>query len=79
MRPTALTERALSEHRRSGLDELEDAYRQFVAELEDLLAGAAKNDELLHFRADVSYGHYLPGNLTLGLSGADTMVMCPSR
>ncbi|MGW5216381.1 hypothetical protein ACWEQA_00795 [Nocardia sp. NPDC004085] len=55
------------------MDEFEEVYRQFVSELAGALGPDADLDDLLHFQADMSYGHYLPGNVTLSLFGVDTV------
>ncbi|WP_040694349.1 hypothetical protein [Nocardia vinacea] len=55
------------------MDEFEDAYQQFLSELEDLTVPESAADDALHFQSGVSYGHYRPGDTTLSLAGADTM------
>lgn len=54
------------------MDEFDVAHESLLSDLAGMLDNSADAERLLYFRAEESYGHYLPGNITINLSGSDT-------
>lgn len=55
------------------MDEFEVARDGFLADFIGMLDSGTDIERLLHFEGYESYGHYLPGSITLSLSGSDTV------